>query len=195
MGHTPEQRDEHLLCGARKRNGEACRAFAGQGTDHPGVNYCKYHGGSTRTHRIRAVRQEAQARMIELGSPVTIDPGDALLQMLYVSYGHVAWISEAMKNADLADFEERVLSHVYADERDRVHRLAKDTLALGIAARQVRLAEMYGDALATLLRGVFDDPDLALTPAQRDALGAVVRRHLSALSAREHADRPALPAA
>jgi rubredoxin len=41
-GNTSEQRD-HLstpLCGARKKTGEECRAFAGQGTPHLGVGNC-----------------------------------------------------------------------------------------------------------------------------------------------------------
>jgi hypothetical protein len=33
---------------------------AGYGTDHPGIGRCKFHGGCTPTHRIRAQREMEQ---------------------------------------------------------------------------------------------------------------------------------------
>ena len=33
-------------CGAKKKNGETCRAAAGQGTRHIGTGRCKFHGGN-----------------------------------------------------------------------------------------------------------------------------------------------------
>jgi hypothetical protein len=50
MAHTKEQRDLHDLCGAKRKNGELCRKFAGEGTDHFGVGHCKYHFGNARNH-------------------------------------------------------------------------------------------------------------------------------------------------
>lgn len=172
------------LCGARKKNGQSCRAFAGQGTDHPGIGRCKFHGGATRTHAVNAVVQEAQRRMVKYGLPIEIEPHEALLSMLYLASGHVAWLREEVAAlGDLSDFESRVLIQLYGDERDRVAKVAKAALDAGVADRQVALAERYGATLAELLRGVFADPELALTEAQRARLPDVLRRHLPRLEA------------
>ena len=70
MAHTPEQRDTKPMCGAKKENGERCRAFAGQGTSHPGIGACKFHGGSTPSHEKAAVEREITKRMVMMGEPV-----------------------------------------------------------------------------------------------------------------------------
>lgn len=182
MAHTSEQRSTLQLCGVKKKNGELCRAFAGQGTDHPGVGRCKFHLGNSRTHNANAVVQEAQRRMIKLGIPIEVHPHEALLSMLYLASGHVAWLREEIgATDDLGTFEARVLVQLYGEERDRVAKVAKAALDAGVAERQVRMAEQYGDALYHLLRGIFDDGELSLTAAQREQLPTVLRRHLTRL--------------
>src|SRR3954452_755487 len=126
MPHTREQRDRRPLCGARKKNGQRCRAFAGQGTDHPGTGTCKFHGGSTRTHRQHAVIQESQRRMVKLGLPIEVHPTQALLSMLHFAAGHVAWLREEIAALDdLSSGEGAALVTLYAEERDRVAKVAK----------------------------------------------------------------------
>lgn len=184
MPHTPEQRDKQPLCGARKKNGELCRAFAGQGTDHAGVpgTRCKFHGGSTRTHRQHAVIQEAQRRMIKLGAPVEIRPGEALLAMLYCATGHATWLrEEIVRLDDLSSGEGLAFVTLYGEERDRVAKVAKACLDAGVAERQVRLAEQYGSALANVLGAIFADPELGLRKEQRAALPNLLKRHLGAI--------------
>jgi hypothetical protein len=156
VAHSSEQRDTHPLCGARKKNGETCRAFAGQGTPHPGVGRCKFHGGSTATHVAGAAAQEAQARMLMLGAAVDIEPHEALLGVLRLSSGHVAWLRQEVSALDnLASTDGQILRRLYGEERDRVGRLAKACLDAGVAERQVRLAERYGEVLGQLFRAVF----------------------------------------
>jgi hypothetical protein len=186
MPVTPEQKDMHDMCGARKKNGELCRAYAGQGTDHPGIGRCKFHLGSTKNQKIHSAKMEAKRRMIRYGAPIEIHPNEALLAMLYLSSGHVAWlhaeIAEVEENGKT--FSEDVLLRLYADERDRVARIAKAAIDCGIAERQVALMERFGTGIATVLRRVFDDGDLALTKKQRNTLPDLLRRHLSDLEAR-----------
>jgi hypothetical protein len=96
--------------------------------------------------------------------------------------GHVAWLREEIGALDdLGTFEGQVIVNLYADERDRVARVAKACLDAGVAERQIKLAEIYGAALANVLRNVFDDDDLGITPAQREQLPTVLRRYLGAL--------------
>jgi hypothetical protein len=170
------------LCGAKKKSGELCRAFAGQGTDHPGVGKCKFHLGNSPTHQVSAVVQETQRRMIKLGMPIEVHPHEALLSMLYLASGHVAWLrAEIGATDDLGTFEARVLVELYGTERDRVAKVAKAALDAGVNERQVALAERYGEQLADFITTVFADDELGLTAGQREQLPAVLRRHLVTL--------------
>ena len=71
--------------------------------------------------------------------------------------------------------------HVYIVARgqamDRLHRYAKTALELGLAERQVRLAEQWGTTVGLLLRNVLDR--LALTPEQEALAPAVVQEELA----------------
>jgi hypothetical protein len=187
VAHTPEQRDQHPLCGAKKRSdGQPCRKFAGEGTDHFGVGRCRLHGGSTRTHRVGAVRQEAKQRLAkrEFGQPQKVDPGEALMEMLWIAYGQVAWLQEEIaKLDDLTTFEARVLIQSHRDERDRTARVAATALDAGIAERQIRLAELYGHVIARLIQGILTDLDL--TAKQQKRIPDVVRTHLVAVDREE----------
>jgi hypothetical protein len=131
-----------------------------------------------------AAAKEAHARMVTLGAAVDIEPHEALLGVLRLSSGHVAWLREELAGVeDLATPEAQILVRLYGEERDRVGRLAKACLDAGVAERQVQLAERYGSAVAEVLRAVFNDPELALSAAQREQLPQVLRRHLGRLEA------------
>src|SRR5438105_5941001 len=92
MPSATKQRDDAGLCNAKKRNGEKCRNASGKGTDHVGIGRCRFHGGSTRTHRAHAVRVEAQQRAAEFGELIEVHPTEALLGVLYLSMGHLAFV-------------------------------------------------------------------------------------------------------
>jgi hypothetical protein len=185
---TPDQRSTYPLCGARRRDGERCRKFAGEGTNHKGTGRCKFLGGSTPTHVASAVIQEARRRSLEFGEPVDVEPADALMMMLQLSAGHVAWVRQELSYLeDRATFEGQVLMRLYGEERDRVARIAKAALDSGVQERLVRLAEKYGELLAGLIQEILGDPDLELTVGQRERAPSVVRRHLAALQERSSA--------
>ena len=182
MAHTREQRDRLALCGARKKNGESCRAFAGQGTSHPGVGRCKFHLGNTEAHNKNAVVQEAKRGMVDFGQPLEIEPAEALLGVLHISAGHLNWIrDELAATADTTTFDAQVLLRMWDDERDRIARISKAALDVGVAEKQIRLAERYGEQLASVLRAIFYDDDLGLTDTQRARLPDLLRRHLGSL--------------
>src|SRR5215210_1954068 len=137
MGMSSEKRSTYPLCGARKRNGAACRAFAGQGTDHLGTGRCKNHGGSTPSHRVNAVKVEAQRRSAAFGERIEVEPTEALLGVLHLSAGHLAWVREELATlAEKTSFEAQVLMRLWDDERDRVARIAKAALDAGVQERQ-----------------------------------------------------------
>jgi hypothetical protein len=174
------------LCGAKKKNGEPCRAFAGQGTEHAGVGRCRWHLGNTEAHRKHAVKlkaeQEVQKARGVFGQKIPVEPTEAMLSVLHLSAGQLAWLhDELAEQEDKRSFDGQVLMRLWNDERDRVARISKAALDAGVAERHIKLAERYGEAIATVLRAIFYDPGLGLTPAQRDRLPDLVRRHLGAV--------------
>ena len=184
MPHTPEQRNRHALCGAKKKNGDPCRKFAGESTDHPGVGRCKYHLGNTKDHRKHAVKVEAQKRLMTIGREIEINPIDALLWTVRVSAGHMVLIQselEKHKN-DVTSHEGQVLLRLWSEERDRLARTAKLAVDAGVAEKHIKLVEQAGQDIARLITGILDD--LRLTRTQQAIRAEVIRRHLMALDAR-----------
>src|SRR4051812_5180179 len=162
MAHTQEQRDGMALCGAKKKNGEKCRAFAGQGTTHPGVGTCRFHLGNTEQMNKHAVKLKAEQDMAkaraQFGEKIPVEPTEALLSVLHLSAGQLAWLhAELDEMEDKGSFDGQVLMRLWNEEKDRVARIAEAALRAGVQERAIRLAEQYGQQLADLLRAVFDD--------------------------------------
>lgn len=178
MAHTTEQRSARPLCGARKKNGDLCRAFAGQGTEHAGIGKCKNHGGATASHKQHAVTVEAKRRMIKLGAPVTeIEPHQALLALLRATAGHVAWLHrEIAAIDDLSAHESRVMVALYDGERDRLARIAKSCSEVGVAEHEVRIHEREAAIFAVAVDKAAEA--LGLTTDERRQLHELVAAEL-----------------
>jgi hypothetical protein len=118
------------ICGGKKRQGDGgpCTRPAGWGTDHPGVGKCKFHGGSTRTHRVAGEIQLARVALHRLGVPLDIaDPADMLLSMVRESAGNLRVLREMVNELidpvqlqqmiDLGWTADRPLAPMYAAMR------------------------------------------------------------------------------
>jgi hypothetical protein len=182
MTTTPEQRDKHAMCGAKKRNGELCRAYAGQGTNHPGTGACKFHGGAMPNHDKRAVTLETKRRMVTLGQPVEdVTAVTALLAELYASTGHVEWLRQeiaSMTQEDLlGTIEGQAILRLYDTERDRKTKIAKMCTEAGVDEAKVRVAQtqvtLLGQALANAANVT------GLSPEVKRRLGAALRDELA----------------
>lgn len=186
---TPDQRDQVPLCGAKKKNGELCRAFAGQGTNHSGSGKCKFHGGSTPNHGKRAVTQELKRQMITLGEPVEdVTAISALLSELYASTGHVAWLRQQiadMSTDALGTVEGQAIINLYGNERDRKTKIAKMCTEAGVDEAAVRVAEAQVTLLGSALARAADTAGLSASMRQR--LGAALRDELAAAQAKPQA--------
>lgn len=129
---------------------------------------------------------EARRRAVAFGDELPVEPAEALLSMLRLSAGMVAWTrGELARMEDRGTFEGQVLTRMYADERDRTARIAKAALDAGVAERMVRLAESYGDLIATLIGNILSD--LRLTPEQYTRAPEIVRTRLLELEPAEAA--------
>jgi hypothetical protein len=173
------------LCGAKKKNGEPCRAFSGQGTDHPGVGRCKFHLGNTPNMRKHAVKLQAEKEVskarAKFGERIPVDPTEALLTTLQLSAGQLFWLQAALEDhEDKHDFTGQVLMRLWNDERDRVARISEAALRAGVQERAILQAERYGLKIAQLVDHILDDPELGLD-LSREIKGALVRRALLAV--------------
>jgi hypothetical protein len=191
MAMTSEERGTYALCGAKKKNGERCRAFAGQHTDHLGTGRCKYHGGSTPSHKTHAVKVEAEQRMATLGGPINVTPAAALMGMLRSTAGSVSWLDAEVKaQTDLESPEAKSLVRLWSDERDRLTRIAAACLSNGIGKAEVEMAEAQTEALAKAINAAMSHVG-GLSHDQKRQFGQALRRELAGLSATD----PALEAA
>lgn len=186
----------------RDRRGHQCQLAAGWQTDHPGTGRCRYHGGLTKQSNTKALRERLieQAKVDEMiyGSPVEqIDPGEAIMQELARTAGHVQWLFEQLQveEAELVESGEsrsKVLKQytklgqtpsVYIDlyfrERQHLMQVAKTASSMGIAERSIRLAEEQGRLLANVIQGFITD--MELTPEQMVRAPEIMRRHLAAI--------------
>jgi hypothetical protein len=171
-----------VICGARKKKTSGvCQLPAGWGTNHYGIGSCRLHGGTTINH-VKAAAKEEYRRL--LGRPLEINPLDGLLWCIKISAGEIKWLSDRMAELDEKEFTEDTIAgkqfHLYARERRyRMQDLARysaQAVNLGIAERAVKLAETYGEMIASLIQGILGDLDLSAE--QRARVPQVVRRHL-----------------
>lgn len=96
----PKAGPDKQLCGGQRYGqpeGVLCEQRAGWGTDHPGIGYCKRHGGSTRNHKRAAALEIARQECVTLGIHVEIDPSEALLREVWESAGNVAFYRQLIQ--------------------------------------------------------------------------------------------------
>ena len=175
---TPRDQRKVPLCSARKKNGKSCRAFAGQGTSHKGVGRCKYHGGSTPNHRASAAVAMARNRMVELGRPKSVSPGQLMAGVINLQAGDLMALTKAIQDLDDDTTPEgQALVRLYNQEKERSARITKLAADMGVDERLLELAESQTDLMAQVIEAIADD--IKLTIKQKRALGPAVRRQLA----------------
>jgi hypothetical protein len=115
-GATPgDGQDNH--CGAIRKGKPPCKRPKGWGTDHPGIGYCKLHGGSTPTHERAAQTEIARRECSMLGVPIETTPADALIHEVREAAGNVAFYRELVQQlATHPTSAERVEHTEWADD-------------------------------------------------------------------------------
>lgn len=173
MAHTPEQRDRHELCGAKRKSGGTCRKFAGEGTEHRGSGRCRLHGGATPSHKKRAVVLEARKRMALFGEPVEMPSKAALRWLLHITAGTVNQLQDQVRGLtpeSMDRFENQVILETFNRERDRLHQIAKTCSEAGVDEfEDPRIARLAGQ-MGAVIRAFADrvgltDEQIQVAPA------------------------------
>jgi hypothetical protein len=173
--HDPEK------CTGHNGAGQPCR-------NRPirGGSVCSTHGGSAPQVRAaadqRLLDRQAVLALETFGLPREVDPHTALLEELHRAAGAVQWLQAVV--ADLKQSQvggESVWVKLWAEERDRLVKVAKTCVDVGIEERRVRLAEQAGAQLAAVVRAVLDR--LALSSEQQALALTVVPEEFRRLGA------------
>lgn len=194
----------HVRCSGHRKDGQPCGQppMADQAV-------CRKHGGKAPQNLAAAERRRAERQALvaaeAFGLPREVDPHTALLEELHRTAGAVQWLG-----AIVADLEQdgivwgrvkethgtqlergtdngvtkaaavNVWVRLWQEERDRLAKVAKTCVDVGIEERRVRLAESAGQQLAAVIRAVLDR--LELTDGQRSLAVSVVPDELRRLA-------------
>lgn len=188
-------------CPRIKKGGEQCRQPAGAGTSHPGYGFCVYHGGNSPALKTHAAREAVAERMVAFGTPLEVEPVEALLGEVRRAAGIVQWLEQVITEFTQVPLEElrtearaalqtmgdhgreaAVWVGLYREERKMLREAANLAIRGNIAERQIQLAEEQGRLLAHVIQAVLGDPELDLTSEQKAKSRAVAQRHLLAIA-------------
>lgn len=184
--------EERKICGAVKTDGsgKVCQLQAGYGTDHLGWGKCKWHFGNTRALKTAAAREEAEEIIKTFAAGVRVDaePDVLMLQEIQRTAAIVEWFEKLIGEmginelVHLTDIGARPRAFVDIYQRERAHLInsCKIAISLGLAERQVKLAEEQGALLATCIKLILGD--LNLTAEQRALAPQIVARHLKSVA-------------
>lgn len=67
---------------------------------------------------------------------------------------------------------------LWHEERDKLRTASVEAVKIGLAEREIRLAEMQGQLIAQVVRSAAADPEMGLSPLDQRKFASVVGRHL-----------------
>lgn len=162
------------MCGATKPNGTPCKQVAGAGTDHLGQGRCARH--ESEAGFVEVARRQGLGAAGAVGSPVPVNPHQAILGVLRLAAGELAYVNSQVRGLDDVWTEGGSRSawlKWQAECEERVARFAQMAVAMGVAQRQVELAEQQTQAIVGIIEAIADRLDLS--PGQRKKLGPALR--------------------
>lgn len=176
-----------------------------------GGTVCVAHGG--RAPQVKAAARRRHARHLAeqdwatYGGPVDTDPASAVLDQLSWTAGHVAWLRDRVHATDpdalvwgktketektvgeypgvdtVSEAKASIWLTLYAEERDRLVRIADIAHRMGIEDRRVALAERLGAGMASAMQNILTDLDLTGQQWERAAQAVPARlRELLAMA-------------
>jgi hypothetical protein len=150
-------------------------------------------------------RGKVALEMVTYGGPVEIGPEEALLQELYRTAGHVAYLSRRVAELDEDELvwgvveetdrppgdramggvetKRKAVPHallvLYQKERDHLAKVSKAALDAGVSERVVRVYEQIAASYVEVLERVLDRLELA--PGERERVPELMREELRVL--------------
>jgi hypothetical protein len=142
-------------CKATNRNGKQCGQRPGWGTDHPGVGFCKRHGGSTPNGKAHAAKLAAIAAMPPTGGEIDVNPLDALLYTVRRAAGLALWYRAKLEAATLEGANPEPWATLEAKALADLNRWGKAAVDAGVAERLVRAAEHSAERIGAAVEAMF----------------------------------------
>lgn len=183
MDDQPTAKGHGRWCNANRRQAPGlCRKPAGWGTDHVGFGFCRNHGGSTRTHRVAAVTEQAQQQLARLDVAPVADPLTALAEIAGQVIGFKDVLAARVNALSAIRFEdvkgaEQLRSEVALFERslDRCEKFLTSMARLNIDERLAAIEQQKVDMIVAAISGAISDIGLDEEHAAK-AQRAVARR-------------------
>lgn len=186
--HKQKEPDYHCNGKVRGECNRYCTKIAGWGTKHVHVGRCKFHGGNTPGWDVKAQKIQAELDIEQYGLSREVDPHTALLEELYRTAGHVAWLHERVAELDtnrmhgpvggsgggIPEHKPHIWVTMYKDERTHLTRVAKTCVDAGIEERRIQIAEEQGELIARAINGILKELGVADEPNTP----SIVRKHL-----------------
>lgn len=159
-----------------------------------GQRVCAAHGGKTpgaldnADRRIETARQEKalERELARLGDAnlVETDPLTAIMKAVSVASFVVEYLRlrvSELGDDDIAGERPHALLDLLRLWTKEQARAAKAALDVGVKEQQLRIFSQQVQLLADMIRKLFDDPELGLSPQQREAANHAMGRHLRSL--------------
>ena len=192
----------HPRAACHRSNGQPCMRYPTKG-----MKVCCMHGArgakARRAAAERIAQDKAAAIVARLVNPREVDPGQALLELIYWTAGEIDLFQSMVQQLDPGDLiwgttevrdktggedwgtttTKRAQAHAWharlveAMTRQKTYVVA--ALNAGIEERRTRLAERQGQQMAQVFRLVFED--LRLSPEQQALVPTVLPRRLREL--------------
>ena len=185
---TSEERSSYPLCGAIKVNGEPCRAFAGQGTDHYGTGQCQHHVGNAPNQKIAAAKKQV-LELVRAEAPLhDMTPEQAVMWILRLTAGRANYLENAIRE-ETDEIRLAVFSAFRDQTFDRLLKISHVAMQFGLTDHETKVEQ---EQAAFVLWAI----DSALTGTavgnhERRIIGAFIRK----LLAEQAEDADALAAA
>jgi hypothetical protein len=176
--NTPQARDKHPLCGAKRKNGEPCRNWAGVRTSHPGIGCCWLHGGNSPSGEKAALALEVKRRMVTLAEPLSeqdASPHRVLANLMRMAGGNVEWLdAEIRKLEDLGTADAAAKLALYTQEREMTARVAKLASEAGVEQVEANLKQAQAVMMPEMVKTAAEQA--GLNDKQVNALGVGLRK-------------------
>ena len=157
---------DHCCSATSKRSGKRCRRAA-----TPGANVCYMHGAAAPQVKAKAAErvadEQARAVLTRLGMPVPTDPIRALRDLLDESNGNVAALRSQLLDLGPGLPQDPFL-RLYDAERDRLHRVAKDSAAIDLDERRLRIDGATARLVMSTFEAVLARAELGLDVEHRE---------------------------